>query len=347
MVEKAHPPQKNTKKGQKDFTGVVPKPLDPNSITHYKTIDSLLTQTPEIVYSEKLDEIIVSGFMRRDDNYQIKIFDGKTFTLKDSKDAHRAPIHKMVLLPEEMIATVSADKFVKIWRISQLGLLHEFRLKYEPLDVCVNPGLMAAVIVGRSGMISCYSIKTGSFVAEINGSNAEGYNACVLLPEKNVVAVSLINRNEVDIIDCDLSIRVSTLEGGNDINIAIGLQMVGTDRIVVGSDNGIVVWSLADTKNPQKLLHFAPPLTKISHFLVVPEDDTLILTQKSPSISFFRFSDTTFLKSLPTKLQKCHGITYARAVQRILVVDSEEGAVAVFIKKEKTNKNACQACNIF
>lgn len=329
------------------FNSVVPKPFDPNTLSQFRTIDSLLTGATEVVYSEKLDEIIVSGFMRRDENFQIRVYDGKTFALKAEKEAHKMPIHKLMLLPEELLATVSVDKTVKIWRLIGLEVVHQFKLQYEPLDLCVNSALLAAIIVGKSPKISCYDIKTGSLMAEVSGASAEGYNTCVFLKDLNVLVAGLITSYSAHVIDCMSSTVIATIEGSKTLNPTNGIQLVEPNQVVLSSDNTITTWDLSDPKNPKQLVQISSPVTKINHFYAIPEEDIILFTHNGPSLYFHRYNDGTFVKAVPTKLHKCRSIKHVKTTDRILVTDSEEGNVGIFVKKEKSSKNACAGCAIF
>lgn len=344
----ASPDKSKSPKKNGEFSPIVPKVLDPTDISHSKTIDTLLNQAPKVVYSEKLNEVVVAGYMNRDENYQLKVYDGKTLAQKGEKEAHKHRIIRMVLLPDELIATLSVDKTIKIWRLVGLALVHEIQLKYDPCDICIHSNLKAAIIVGKSPNISCYNISSGSFIAEIQGGSTEGYNACAYLPSKNTLVASCINKHTIHVIDCNTSVVLSTLEGGKDLTQVIGIQLIeSVCQVVSASDNGICVWDLYDAANPKKLLEFAPPINKITHFTVLPDEDAVLLTYNSPRIDIYRLSTGILLKSLPTKLQKCYDIAYAQAIDRIFVVDSQEGALGVLTKHAKSKKAQCHGCSIF
>ena len=331
-------------------TGVDKKPtsfIDLKNLSHLETFDTFLSETPEINYSSKLDDIIVTGFLKRDDNYQIKVYEGKTHTLRGDIEAHKLLIHKAVLLPDELLATVSADQTVKIWRLLGIAMVFEIKLDYVPFDLSVNPETMVAYIFGKSPKISCYNIKSGSAVREIMTENLEGYNTCVFLEKYNAIVAGVWGQHILHLINCKTGKVASQVDAGKDVSSIIGMQLVEPSSVVTAGNNVIHIWDTWESgiKLRRKI---TPPLKKIAHFTVIEDHDAILVTHLSPTIYIYKYSDGSLVKFLPTKMQKCYGIKFARATEKIFVTDAADGAVSVFVNDaDSKKKNSCNTCRIF
>lgn len=324
------------------------KALDPKHLTLSKRIDSWLCKTTQVLYSSDLDEIIVIGYMRRDENYQINTYDGKNFTLHNSVEAHKAAIYKAILIPKGLLflVTISADQTMKIWSLSGLSLVSQIRMNYIPQDICVNPNIPAVILVGKSYHIKSYCPKTGSLLGEMITESVNGFSSCIYLSEKNVVAAGVYDQQVIHFIDCRTGLTINTVKAENHVDSIIGMQLIQSQYLVAASVDLICVWDIQNLSQPKMHLQIELPLKKVSSFHVNEEYDAIFVTTRTPVIDIYRLSDGTFMKFLPTKMQKCSSLTLAHGTRQLLVADNSEGAISVFTYSDKM-KLSCQTCNIF